>query len=57
MQDLLLFGLSPSKRESVVRFCVQGHDEQRICRDLCTTSAEFRSLRMSAKARFHESCQ
>jgi hypothetical protein len=56
MQGLSL-ALSPSERGSLVRFYVQGGDEQRICRELCTTPAEFRSLRMNVKARFHEACQ
>lgn len=55
MQDLLL-GLSVSERESMVRFLVQGHDDRRICRELCMPAAEFRSLRVRVKARFHERC-
>jgi hypothetical protein len=56
MRDLLL-GLSPIERESLVRFYAQGHDEQRLCRDLCMPTAEFRSLRARVKSRFHELCQ
>ena len=41
MQDSLL-ALSPGERGSLVRFYVQGGDGQRICRELCTTPAEFR---------------
>lgn len=52
----LLLSLSPSERESMVRFFVQGHDDRRICRELCVPAAEFRSLRVKVKARFHELC-
>jgi DNA-directed RNA polymerase specialized sigma24 family protein len=55
MQDLLLC-LSPGERESLVHFYVQGHDEERICRELRMPAAEFRALRVRVKARFHELC-
>jgi DNA-directed RNA polymerase specialized sigma24 family protein len=52
----LLRGLSPSERESLIRFYVDGHDAQRICRELRTPEAEFRVLRVRVKSRFHELC-
>lgn len=56
MQDLLL-GLSPGERDSLIRFYVDGHDEERICRELRVPAAEFRALRVRVKSRFHELCQ
>jgi hypothetical protein len=53
MQDLLL-ALSPSDRDSLIRFYVSGHDERRICRELRVPAAEFRALRVGVRSRFHE---
>lgn len=56
VMQALLRGLSPSERESLIRFYVDGHDAQRICRELRTPEAEFRVLRVRVKSRFHELC-
>jgi hypothetical protein len=55
MQDLLL-GLSQRERESLLRSYVNGHDDQRIWRELHMPAAEFQALRVRVKARFHELC-
>jgi len=56
MQALLL-GLSLCERESLIRFYVNGHGEEQICRELCMPVADFRTLRVRVNSRFHELCQ
>jgi len=56
MQGLLL-GLAQRERESLIRFYISGHDQQRICRELRMPAAEFQSLRVRVRSRFHKLCQ
>jgi hypothetical protein len=56
MRNVLL-ELSPDERRSMIRFYVQGHDDRRICRELCMLEAEFRALKARVKARFQELCR
>jgi hypothetical protein len=46
--------LSPPERDSLIRFYVEGQDEQSVCRGNGILPAEFRLLKQRVKARFSE---
>jgi len=50
----LLQELSPPERDSLIRFYVEGQDEQSVCRGNGILPAEFRLLKQRVKARFSE---
>ncbi len=50
----ILRSMSPRDREVLTRFYLQGHSQERICREMQLSENQYRLLKSRAKARFGE---